>query len=366
MRDDAREVRERLRDPRALSEALGLAKGAQRQARGVLVACPWHKEKTPSCSVTVGDDGTVRVHCFGCHASGDALSLVAAVRGLDIKADFTRVLEEAASLAGLQLERREAEPERKPDRIDAASYAALAARLVELCPWSEDTSTHEYLGRRRLVVQGSHAGLAGLPPRTEQGALLAKLAEMFEIETIARAGLVRRDQSGNPDLSAFVHPENRLAIPWLGLDGSIAVLQRRRLDDEKPKYVFPSGMRPLLPFGAERLRAHAADRMIVFVEGALDVLALRLLDSRDRLGILPLGLPGLDGWRPDWARFAKGHEVAIGFDADAAGQSKVDAVSADLYRAGASRVERWKPKGAKDWAELVEKGAPLPAEERAS
>lgn len=364
---DAAEIRARLSDPRKLCGALGLAKGSRPQARGITVQCPVHKERTPSCSVTTGDDGGVRFRCFGCGATGDALSLVAAVRGLDIKSDFPRVLEEAAALVGAHHVAPEPAPRKSnPPPIDAASYSALATKLVELCPWPDEPDVYAYMKRRVLVAQGSHAGLAALPPRDKQAALLEKLAETFELDTIARSGLAPRDDDGQPNLSQFNHSENRLVIPWRNLDGSIAVLQRRRLDDGKPKYVFPPGMRPLLPFGAERLRAHSADRMIVFVEGALDVLALRLLDSRDRLGILPLGLPGLEGWRPEWARFARGHEVAIGFDADGPGQKKVEAVSDDLYRAGAKSVERMRPKGAKDWAELVENGAPLPAEERAS
>ena len=65
--------------------------------------------------------------------------------------------------------------------------------------------------------------------------------------------------------------------------------------------------------------------------------------------------------------FARGHAVAIGFDADGAGRAKVEAVAADLHQAGATVVHRWTPKqGAKDWAELVERGAPLPTAERAS
>jgi DNA primase len=368
MSDEAKELRGRLLDPRLVCQALGIAKGAHRQRGGLLVNCPAHADRTPSCSVRLGDDGTIAVRCFGCDFSGDVLSLIAAVRGLDLATQFERVLEEAAAIAGTHLE---PEATRAPDAataLDAASYTALAARLVELCPWTEEPDGVRYMTDRVLVISGSAAGLAVLPPVDQQEILIGKLLKTFEPETMARAGLVWRDkESKKPTLSCFAHPENRLLIPWRGFDGSITVLQRRRIDDQKPqKYVFPSGMKPSLPFGAERLRAHEADRTIVFVEGALDVLALRLLDRRDGLGILPLGLPGLEGWRSDWAVFAKGRAARIGFDADDAAEKKVDAVAADLWQKGATQVQRWKPRGAKDWAELVEHGAPLPAKERAS
>jgi hypothetical protein len=93
-------IKRRLADAWALVRALGLDEGAVRQARGLLCRCPWHAERTASCSVTLADDGLLRVRCFGCGASGDALSLIAAARGLDARADFRRVLDEAEAILG--------------------------------------------------------------------------------------------------------------------------------------------------------------------------------------------------------------------------------------------------------------------------
>lgn len=102
-RDEVREVRRRLDDPARVVHALGIEKGARRQPGGLIVLCPWHNDRNPSCSVTIGKDGTLRAHCFSCGESGDVLGLVAAVRGLDTQREFRRVLEAAADLAGLEL-----------------------------------------------------------------------------------------------------------------------------------------------------------------------------------------------------------------------------------------------------------------------
>jgi hypothetical protein len=102
---DAGEVRRALTDPRRLCSALGLFDGyrPQRSGRGGwLVRCPNHREQTPSCSVHLGPDGTVAVRCHGCGWSGDALTLVAKVLGLDSsRNDFPRVVEEAARIANV-------------------------------------------------------------------------------------------------------------------------------------------------------------------------------------------------------------------------------------------------------------------------
>ena len=121
MPDRARELRAALVDAREVCRRLGLDEGAQPQARGVLIRCPWHADRTPSCSVREASDGTIAVKCHGCDRSGDVLHLVAAVHGLDVRRDFTEVLNRAGELAGdargdalvrPRMPPREREPER--------------------------------------------------------------------------------------------------------------------------------------------------------------------------------------------------------------------------------------------------------------
>jgi hypothetical protein len=98
--DHAREVRNALTDPVALCAKLGLTDRAKRQSRGLSICCPVHGERNPSCSVTVGTDGTIRVRCFGCDFTGDALTLIATRYGLSLSTNFREVLSLGAELAG--------------------------------------------------------------------------------------------------------------------------------------------------------------------------------------------------------------------------------------------------------------------------
>lgn len=100
MNGEAREIRQRLADPMEVCKALGLFDGAKRQGGGVLVRCPSHNERTPSCSVTVGPDGTIRAKCFACDFTADVLGLIALVQGLSLRSQFAEVLAFAAQLAG--------------------------------------------------------------------------------------------------------------------------------------------------------------------------------------------------------------------------------------------------------------------------
>lgn len=150
------ELRRRLGDPLALATALGIAEGAKRQARGIFVRCPWHAENTASCSVTVGPDRSVRVRCFGCGESGDALSLIAAARGLDLRRDFRRVIAEAETIAGPVAEpprpppRAPASPARPPhDELMALWNAAGRFAVTEVDPPPSSLAVMRFVGERR-------------------------------------------------------------------------------------------------------------------------------------------------------------------------------------------------------------------------
>lgn len=92
----------------------------RQQGRRWVGLCPFHNEKSPSFSVNA-EEGFY--YCFGCHASGDAITFVRAVEHLDF-ADAVRML---ADRAGVVLhESSEGAGERK--RL-AALYEAMTAAV---------------------------------------------------------------------------------------------------------------------------------------------------------------------------------------------------------------------------------------------
>jgi len=351
-----RDVRRALSDPVKLCAALGLVeRWTQRQAGGVTIRCPWHDERNPSCSVTRAADGTVRARCFACGASGDALTLVARIHGLDVRRDFRGVLAVAATIAGMHGVCADLEVPRERSVLDDATFHAVASELVERCPFDAENDVLHYLDRRVLLVAGAQARLFALPAPERQGGLLTDLARLFSPEALALAGLVKRGDDGRPVLGRFVWPVHRVGIPWRSPDGRIQTVQRRRLNDGERKYVFPSGRAPRFPFGVEAMAWAGPDTQLVFCEGAFDALALRLLARRDGHDLFALGLPGARGWRSEWASLASGRVALVALDPDAAGLEAREAVKADLFGAGARRVLRFQPRGgAKDWAAYVE------------
>jgi hypothetical protein len=253
-------------------------------------------------------------------------------------------------------ERRNAVAPSRPDeqpRPDPTSYHNVATKLIELCPFTEEPDVLAYMDQRVLILMGAKAQLAGLPRYDAQRELVAKLLETFDERTLELAGLLGRNEHGELLTERLWCAGHRLVIPWRTIDGTIDVLQRRRIDAREPKYVFPRGRKPMNPFGVEALRVTDADAPLVYCEGAIDVLALRLMSRRDDLGLIPLGLPGAKHWRAEWARWAKGRDVFVGFDADATGDEAVQRITSDLFAAGARNVSRMRPRAA-DWAAQLE------------
>ena len=154
---DAAELRQRLHDPRHVCGALGLLDGYKpgRQAGGgLLIRCPAHNERTPSCSVRRGRDGTIAVACFGCGFTGDVLTLVAVARGLDVRADFPAVLGEAARLAGMAPTTPRPRQALDTGPLGYPPAGEVAALWQDAYPLAADKEARVYLAKQRKIDPG--------------------------------------------------------------------------------------------------------------------------------------------------------------------------------------------------------------------
>jgi len=378
-RDAIDDIRRALANPRDVATMLNLR--GRTEGRGFKALCPVHGDRSPSLSLTVGADGTLRVNCFGCDLSGDIFSLVAAIERLDIDRDFPAVLTAAARLAGINLPANRNDYQARPrppapeplppgpPPLPDERFAEIVAPLLSMgrLDTAEDVRERggsfvcgevcDYLDGRGLLDLARAEGWAALPaPGPSQTSWVAMLVEFFGEEDVARTGLVPLDDDGRIIPRGFVQGAARLVIPWRRPDGTITTLQRRRLDDGKPKYVSPYGRAPRFPYGVERLASADPEATVAIVEGAIDTLALRSLRLANGKPATVVGIQGVSGWRREWAALFAYRPVAVALDPDAAGDAAVAGIVADLQRANARLpIERWRPpSGAKDWGTMVE------------
>ena len=225
--DRAAEVRALLTNVREVCRALDLDEAARPQHAGLLIRCLWHADRTPSCSVRLGPDGTVAVKCHGCGASGDVLHLVAAALGLDISSDFPEVMRRASELAGLSVDAaapRRPVPAPRSTTPDRDYPPADEVRAVwEACiPVDGDDEVSAWLASRELDP-GTVESL-GLARALPTGVSLPKWA-----------GFQGRPWSA----SGY-----RCLIPMFDETGTLRSLRARRVvDHDGPKALPPAGHR---------------------------------------------------------------------------------------------------------------------------
>jgi hypothetical protein len=332
--DHARELRYELVDAAFVCERLGLMGGRNtftRQAGGVIVRCPWHEDRTPSCSVRRGPDGTIAVRCHGCGATGDVLSLVAIVNGLSTRTDFRQVMLAAAELGGLHGLASELRTGiEQPERPKAVAPPAAPAPRDYPAP-----------GEVSLVWDAAGA----LSADAEAAAWATSRG--LDADRIDAAGLARviAADARLPRWAAYqgapwTATGHRLVVPMRDASGVIRSVRAGRIvDGDTPKRLPPGGHKATglvmaCEIGTAMLLGTLAPREVCLVEGEPDFLTWATRQTASVVATIGIVSGSWNGWTTSFAeRVPRGAEVWIRTDADAAG---------DKYKREAARTLRWR------------------------
>lgn len=345
-RQQVEQIKRALSDPRRLAEFLGLTEGMKPQARGVSVRCPLHAENNPSCSITAGEDGGVRVRCFaGCdfggpNGGGDELNLVAAVNGLSIKTDFPEVLRRAALLAGVDLgaapaPRPVARPPLAAVPRAAADLGVYWDRLAAL-----DADGWEYLKSRGLE------GAAALFRTMPTGGLLIP------------GELIGHEKGTQVPFAARC----KIAMALRDAQGRVVGIQARTLGAAGSGEFRIAGSSTAGVFGDPAAVEKAQN--VVICEGMTDTAAATIGFAAAQSTAV-VGIAGVENAASLWQLSWKGKRVFHALDADAPGTqaatacAKIEAQIVEHVTKGGGRPIRLRPEGAKDLAAMHAAGVDL-------
>jgi DNA primase len=339
-RADIDAVKRALADPREVCRRLGLDQQAKPQGGGGLtILCPAHGDRSPSCSVTRGPDGTLRVRCFACGFAGDVLDLLAAVERLDRNRDFPELLRRAAELAHVQLEReasRPMAPAKKKPSAEAIAPPAPAPRRP-------------------------------FPPAEEIGAFWAMCQPVSEDPEVVRwlegrglspAAIGRYDvaralpRNAHPPPWASYRGDRPSAEPWTALGyrlilslhdeaGVIRSVRARAVaTTDGPKALPPSGYAAKGLVMADPLAAmmlalgswpEHAEKRVVISEGEPDFLTWASRGTGART-LAVLGIAGAGTWTKEIAdRIPDGSTAIVRTDQDDAGDRYAEQITASLW-----------------------------------
>ncbi|MEO1766855.1 DNA primase [Thiobacter aerophilum] len=231
--------------------------------------CPFHKEKTPSFTVSPSKQF---YHCFGCGAHGTAIGFLMEYQGIG----FPEAVAQLAQSVGLTVPRdvRGERPEAGRDRF-AAMRAALAQALHYYRQQLKASSRAiDYLKRRGLSGEiAARFGIGYAPDHWQN--LAAVFPDYAASPVLAEAGLVIDHETGR----RYDRFRDRIMFPILDVRGDVIGFGGRVLGQGEPKYL-NSPETPLFQKGQElyglaqaRRAIREAGRVLV-VEGYMDVVAL--------------------------------------------------------------------------------------------
>ncbi|MBM7062240.1 DNA primase [Pseudomonas sp. UL073] len=248
--------------------------------------CPFHKEKTPS--FTVSPDKQF-YYCFGCGAGGNALGFVMDHDNLD----FVQAVEDLAKAAGMEVQREDGGRGHTPRQpTDSPLYALLtaAADYYRQALKSHPTrkAAVDYLKGRGLSGEiARDFGLGFAPPGWDN--LLKHLGgDSLQHKALIDAGLLIENTDSGKRYDRF---RDRVMFPIRDSRGRIIAFGGRVLGDDKPKYlnspetpVFHKGQELYGLFEARQNNRNLDEIMVV--EGYMDVIALAQQGLRNAVATL--------------------------------------------------------------------------------
>ncbi|MDO4640850.1 MAG: DNA primase [Neisseria sp.] len=236
-----------------------------------MACCPFHKEKSPSFSVSPSKQF---YHCFGCGAHGSAIGFIMEYQGLS----FTEAVQYLADRVGMTVPRvkghsdnpeQRAERKKKQQTLEETTQAAASFYQSRL---NQSPAAQNYLQQRGLnaeIIQ--HYGLGYAPEGWQP---LAQIFQPYPSNALVDSGMVIENEGKHYDRF-----RQRIMFPIRDTRGQIIGFGGRVLDDSKPKYL-NSPDTPLFDKGKNlyglyegRAAIKEAGRILV-VEGYMDVVAL--------------------------------------------------------------------------------------------
>lgn len=294
--------------------------------------CPFHDEKSPSFHV---DDRKGFYHCFGCGASGDAVTFLREAEGMS----FIEAVTELAGLAGMSMPAQDPDAARKAEAAKGlAEWMEAALRFYrEGLRGARGEAARRYLAGRRLSEAAVEKFELGVAPASRRALYEHLRGKGAGDAVLAEAGLIGLPEGGGEPYDRF---RDRLIFPIRDGRGRCIAFGGRILGEGGPKYL-NSPETPLFSksrtlYNLQRARAAAAKSgALVLAEGYMDVIALH--EGGFEHAVAPLGT-AVTAEQLDMA-WRMADEPVAAMDGDAAGQKaalRLADLALPLLKAGKS------------------------------
>jgi DNA primase len=275
--------------------------------------CPFHAEKTPSFSINpeIG-----AYYCFGCHESGDAITFLRKLDGLE----FVDAVERLAARAGITLRYDNAntgKDRQRKQRLGEAVAAAIEFYHRLLLDGREGGMARHYLRGRGFDGDAARQFVLGWAPDAFDALSRHLYDQKFSRDDLVASGLafVNRAQKAQDFF------RGRLLFPIYDRAGSPVGFGGRLLAGEGPKYKNTAEtvlyQKSRLLYGLNWAKAEIGARdQVVICEGYTDVMGMALAGVPTAVATCGTALA------EEHVQLLKGftRRFVLAYDADSAGQ----------------------------------------------
>ncbi|HKO63480.1 MAG TPA: DNA primase [Pyrinomonadaceae bacterium] len=196
-----------------------------------MACCPFHKEKTPSFSVSPAKE---IFYCFGCHKGGTVFNFVMEIE----RVSFPEAIRLVAEKSGVPL----------PKLIDDSRFEARRQEsdlVIELNKWAlewweqqlessaEGRIAREYLKRREITDETQKTFRLGYALDSWDALSIYLRQKGATQEQIEKSGLVVKKEEGG----SYDRFRGRLIFPVFDIQGRPIAFGGRTLKDESAKYI---------------------------------------------------------------------------------------------------------------------------------
>lgn len=275
---------EELKDRVAITDVIKSHVGLKSKGRGEFMGlCPFHKEKTPSFTVSSEKQF---YHCFGCGAHGDIFKFISNIEGVH----FIEAVERVANLVGIPMpEMSEQDIAKEKKKMSLYEVMEKACQFFQKQLESTDgISAIKYLQNRGISQRTKEIFRLGYAPEKRNALKIALQAIGVTDEEMLEVGLVIKNDRGE----IYDRFRGRIIFPITNPKGHVIAFGGRILGDGQPKYlnspettIFHKGS-VLYNENLSRNRAYKTNRLVI-AEGYMDVIAMH--QAGIPVAVAPLG-----------------------------------------------------------------------------
>ncbi|MGH9461944.1 MAG: CHC2 zinc finger domain-containing protein [Vicinamibacteria bacterium] len=307
----------------------------KRKGKSLVASCPFHREKTPSFTITPSKG---LFHCFGCGVSGDVIGFVTR----HDKVSFGAALDVLAKRAGLSLAdvmKERPTPKRKTENSKKPVVAGeLLSRVVEHYhkTFCEREDAQQYLRSRGLtdaqLILDYKIGYA-------DGSLLERVPKDGQVrEELLSLGVITKQGRELLGGCIVVPIPDPLTGKWTSLYG-------RGMRTERHCYL-PGPFRGVVNYQSAKLSSE-----IILTESIVDALSFHQAGIANAIPLY--GTNGFTSDHLDLLTRESVKRVVLALDNDEAGQKAAEAIKTKISSAGMAVQVVSFPDGIKDANELL-------------